>query len=170
MAQTDRIIDTNILIIANGDQSPQSTIECEKNCILLLASVMAGDCRIVIDGGASPDGSEILAEYRHKLHVAGGGLGEMFLRWLLQQWSQDMYVTRVPITKPNGSYEEFPNDKRLAEFDPSDRKWIATARAHHQYNEIIPEVMEAADFKWQKYQAIFREHNVNIVFVCDPNL
>ena len=168
MAQIDRIIDTNLLIIANGDQSPQSSPECRENCLIALAQIMAHDHRIVIDGGP-PDGSEILAEYRHKLHEAGSGFGEIFLRWLFQNWSEELSVARVPISKRNGSYEEFPEDKRLKEFDPADHKWIAVACAHHVYNEIIPEIIQAADFKWQQYVSVFQEHDVNVVFMCDTD-
>lgn len=79
MALIDNILDTNVLIIANGDRSPQSAPECQRDCLKLLMSIMAGDRHIVIDGGKSPNGSEILAEYRQNLHEAGGGFGEMLI-------------------------------------------------------------------------------------------
>ncbi|MDZ4764524.1 MAG: hypothetical protein SGI73_08225 [Chloroflexota bacterium] len=165
MATNSRILDTNVLINANGDQSPQTSAECKMACLKLLMSAMASDYQIVIDGGKDPDGSHILTEYRHKLSDAGGGFGEMFLRWLLQNWQNLMLV---PITPMGDSYDEFPQDKRLKNFDPRDHKWIATAKCCHMYNDIQPDVIQSADYKWETYAPIFTEHGVNIVFVC-PN-
>lgn len=171
MAHIRRILDTNILINANGGQSPQTSADCRETCIKLLVSVMAGDYQIVIDGGKSPEGSEILSEYRNKLKAHGSGLGEMFLRWLLMNW-QSVYVALLPITPiPDqmDAYEEFPDDKRLKAFDPRDRKWVAVARSSAIYDEITPELMQASDMKWKAYQAVLREHGVSIIFVCDES-
>ena len=165
MATISRILDTNILIHANGDQSPQTSAECKMACVLLVVSAMAYDYQIVIDGGVDPEVSHILAEYKNKLSLAGGGVGEMFLRWLLQNW---LNLILVPITPQGDSFEEFPLDKRLSTFDPRDHKWIAVAKSCHQYNDIQPEIMQSADYKWESYAPIFAEHGVKIVFVC-PN-
>jgi hypothetical protein len=165
MAINSRILDTNILIHANGDQSPQTTAECKNECLKLIMSAMARDYQIVIDGGVNPDGSEVLSEYRNKLNEAGSGFGEMFLRWIAIHWQEHILV---PITKKDESYEEFPDDERLKDFDPRDRKWIATAVSCKTYLEIQPDIMQSADFKWEKYQEIFHEHNVSVIFIC-PN-
>jgi len=165
MAIISRILDTNVLIHANGDQSPQTSATCKMECLRLLMSAMANDYQIVIDGGADPNGSDMLDEYRHKLHESGDGFGEMFLRWLLQNWQN---LILVPLTRSGESYEEFPQDPRLATFDPRDHKWIAAAVSCHMYNDIQPEVMQSADYKWEQYVRAFLDYKVNIVFVC-PN-
>lgn len=165
MSRDDQILDTNVLIIANGDQSPQSSPQCRESCINVLFALMAGDTRLVIDGGG-PEGSEILSEYRHKLRESGSGLGEMFLRWLLQHWSAETHVIRVPISPKDDSYEEFPQDDRLKGFDPADHKWVAVANAHHLYNEINPDIVQAADFKWKLFISVFQEHGIRVTFVC----
>jgi hypothetical protein len=158
-----KILDTNVLIHANGDQSPQTSAECKEKCLKLLVSGMAQKYQIVIDGGKNPDASEMLAEYRHKLHEAGGGYGEMFLRWLLIHWQQ---LVLIPITKRDDTYEEFPDDKRLNHFDPADRKWIATAISCQQYGEGQPDIVQSADYKWKPFVPILAEYDMQIDFIC----
>jgi hypothetical protein len=166
MARVDNILDTNVLIIANGGLSPQSTPECHKECLERLFSITAGERRLVIDGGP-PNGSEILAEYRNYFQGAGGAFGEVFFRWILNNWRDTQHVEVVPISPRDDSYEEFPADPRLKEFDIRDRKWVATARAHHQYNDIIAPIVQAADMKWKDYTQVFQEYYVEVDFLCD---
>jgi hypothetical protein len=164
MAAIDCILDTNVLINAEGDQSAQTPLACREACLHFLVAVMAGDYQLVMDGGADPDGSEALAEYRRNLHAAGARLGELFLRWLLQHWGTSVQL--VPITPAGESYEEFPSDSRLKEFDPRDHKWVALAVAHKNYNERQADIIQSADFKWLGFIAVFAEYGVNVRFIC----
>ena len=72
------VIDTNVLLVANGlhaDISPECVIECVNSLLAL-----QGEGVIVID-----DGFRILGEYMHKTSLnPPSGVGDKFLKWLLR--------------------------------------------------------------------------------------
>ena len=172
MARVDYVLDTNVLVHANGNKSEQTSLECKAKCVEMLFQIVTHSHRVVIDGGVEKVTSLILAEYENNIPVNNPGFGTNFLIWLLTNRMNDEHVVRVPITPQDESFEEFPKDKSLKKFDPRDRKWIATARAHHMYNETQAKIVQSADSKWytEGFSVIFSElpeYPVEIEFICD---
>jgi hypothetical protein len=87
------VIDTNVLLVANGshaDVSPQ----CRQACVeRLLARQREGV--VVID-----DAYRILREYQNKTQPnQPKGVGDVFLKWLLQNVANGQRVHQVSITE-----------------------------------------------------------------------
>ena len=152
------VIDTNVAIAANGKHPPAGP-ECVKNCIHALRT--ARQQLVLVD-----DGYHILDEYRHNLSPKGQpGPGDAFFKWLWDNKSNPNHCRQVAITPLNGSetnFAEFPADPGLAQFDPSDRKFIAVALG----SRLDPKVLEATDSKWWPLRELFQRNGVRVEFLC----
>lgn len=98
------VIDTNVLLVANGSHQDVSAT-CRAECVSkLLARQKAGV--VVID-----DGFRILKEYQHKTRPnQPKGVGDAFLKWLLQNLANDKRVHRIAITETQpDAFAEFPD-------------------------------------------------------------
>jgi len=72
------IIDTNVLIAANGRECPQLTPKCQLQTVDYLKDIIR-DGTIVIDNKWL-----ILKEYKNKVNPKGQpGVGDAFLKWVL---------------------------------------------------------------------------------------
>ncbi len=163
-----KILDTNVIINASGNKSPQTKEACVEICLKLLFQFMAGysGLKIVIDTGSH--GSDILEEYQKQFKYYEGTYGAIFIQWLLNNIMNDQYVIQIPITRiDEDAYEEFPKDTELKKFDPRDRKFIAVAIAHYQYEDQTAPIVQSADMKWKDFMSAFAKHNVEIEFICD---
>jgi hypothetical protein len=69
----DYLVDTNVPIMANRDQSPQALIACQEACVDLIERLINGEFRLVIDMDWI-----VIEEYSHKLHPNNAGLGDRF--------------------------------------------------------------------------------------------
>ncbi len=156
------IIDTNVPIVANNRISAQATMPCVLACIQQLRDIMTKQI-VAID-----DQWRILREYGHKINASGQpGAGDAFYKWLLSNQANPRHCQRVHITpletsSDGNDFAEFPNDPELANFDRSDRKFVAVALAHPDK----PPIVNATDSDWQHHQAILATHGVKIVFLC----
>jgi hypothetical protein len=68
----------------------------------------------------------------------------------------------VRITPKGESYEEFPDHPGLADFDPSDRKFVAAANAHPDR----PPILQATDSKWWGWSEALEACGLSVVFLC----
>lgn len=153
------VIDTNVLMVASrrhDDVSP----ECVLACVDRLQQAQMRDV-IVID-----DGYRILREYQANLDTKRGkGVGEAFLKWLLQNQANTSRVHKVALTEHAADeFAEFPNANLAAQFDPSDRKFAAVANAH----PAKPATLQAADSKWLRWVEGLRAAGIRVEFLC-PN-
>lgn len=151
------VIDTNVLLVANGSHEDISD-ECRKRCIeRLLAQKLRG--KTVID-----DCFHILREYQNKTHPnQPKGVGDVFLKWLLQNQRNGSHVEQVTITEIEANrYEEFPDEELEACFDPPDRKFVAVSNAHPEK----PTILQAADCKWLDWWEALADHDVKVEFLC----
>lgn len=150
------VIDTNVLLVANGAH-PDVSPACVAACIEQLLAMQAGGT-VVVDGGF-----RILAEYRHKtsLHPPKG-VGDVFLKWLLREAGTGR-VEYVPLTETGeNEFAEFPDPALAPQFDASDRKFAAVAHAHPEK----PPIWQAADCKWLDWWPALQAHGVRVRFLC----
>lgn len=150
------VMDTNVAIVANG-KAPQANDDCVKTCIQELKRIRnEGDCLVMDYGGL------IFAEYSTHLGFSGQpGPGNAFFKWVHDHQT----ISRVEIKDdPLRKFQEFPNDPQLEKFDPSDRIFVAVARAVNKKNP--PLILNASDTDWWHHRLAFKKHNIQIKFLC----
>ena len=123
------VIDTNVLVVANGRDTHASG-ECRLATIEALGSVMDSSA-LLLDAGR-----RILAEYgRHCDHSGRPGVGDEFFRWAFDHAASSRSVTLTE--NEDRGFEEFPEDPALAGFDPDDRVFVAVSVAAGIDNIIL---------------------------------
>lgn len=155
------VVDTNVILVANG-QHHDVGADCVASCALALQQIMRG-------GGIAIDETfEILLEYQNKiLPKTGNRPGDAFVKWALQNNANTQRCDRVAIQRHNQrGYESFPDDARLANFDPPDRKFVAVAAAHPKH----PRILQAADSKWLGWAPALKEHGIEVAFLCPDDI
>ena len=156
---TERIVvDTNVLVVANSRDTDVNA-RCSLACIEELERIRQS-CQLVID-----DSDLILEEYRKYSNLSGEpGDGDKFLKWIWDYRWHDERIKQVTITPhPVREFEEFPDDPRLEQFDRSDRKFVAVARATDSFTRIV----NATDRKsWWRYREELQDLGVIPTFTC----
>jgi hypothetical protein len=158
---TPVVIDTNVLLVANQIHDEVSP-KCREACVnALLARQRSG--MVVID-----DGYRILREYGKRTSPnQPKGVGDAFLKWLLQNQYNASRVCRVPITETGPDrFEEFPDPMLEALFDPPDRKFAAVANAH----PAKPRIWQGADSKWLDWWPQLRAKGILVDFICPADV
>lgn len=153
------VVDTNVLIVANGRATSQANPTCVTNCARRLQSIQIQEV-LVID-----DRWQILSEYRRKVSPSGQpGVGDAFLKWVLTNQQNPNRCQPVAITPILGqeSYVEFPSDVELANFDRSDRKFVAVALTHPDQ----PPILNAVDSDWRDFYQPLTRNGVQVEFLC----
>ncbi len=165
------ILDTNVIVIANG-QAPQASADCVRRCRQRLALILSGSEKVVLDYG-----QRILQEYRRNLRGERHprrGRGDLFLQWLRQnQWNEERcsLVHITPLTGNGNDFAEFPNeDTALATFHKKDRKFIAVACAYRQTSGHAATILLAIDRGWLDFVGALTAHEVAIDFLCERDI
>lgn len=150
-AQAHVIIDTNVLVVANG-QNDHVSQDCSDACVEFVAQVCR-DKHVILDAD-----DEVRKEYAGVLKTARPyGIGAMLLFQILQQ----RRVKLVEIIRSvEGNYVDFPIDPALASFDRSDRKFAALGKKTR-----VP-VTNAADSDWKKFERPLRLHGIHVIQLC----
>ena len=151
------VIDTNVLLVANG-QHPDVSPACVAACVQRLQAMQAEGVTVI------DSGHRILEEYLHKTQAnRPKGVGDLFLKWLLRQTANPQRVEQVALTETGEhTFAEFPDAALQARFDPSDRKFAAVAHAHPDK----PPIWEAADCKWLDWWPAPKACGVHVEFLC----
>jgi hypothetical protein len=152
------IVDTNIALVANKKQ-PNASPECVINCVRELMAIRKGVKKLVVD-----DNGLVFDEYRRNLSLSGEpGVGDLFVKWVHDYQYNSQRCDRVKITPIAGDdFAEFPQDPQLANFDRSDRKWVAISRVHPQN----PPILNAVDSDWKNFESELNQHGITVDFVC----
>lgn len=153
------VVDTNVLIVANG-RNTNTTLQCRLNCIDKLTLILSND-RILIDNLGL-----IFAEYKNYMCFSGQpGVGDQFFKWLHENQAVTDRCLKINITPLNGNndFEEFPNSEDLNEFDRNDRKFVAVAIA----SQKSPPILNAVDSDWWDFQNALEAESIVIEFLCE---
>lgn len=156
------IVDTNVPIVANGQKSVQASPSCINACIAAIRDIQHKHTLIVDEGW------RVIREYLRHLNQKGRpGIGDEFMLWVLQNQYNPTRCERVAITRLSDStdgndFAEFPADPALANFDRSDRKFVAVALAHPER----PPILNATDTDWYGHQTALEKHGVKVQFLC----
>jgi len=151
------VIDTNVLLVANGDHADVSG-DCRAECVRRLQAMQATGIAVI------DDNFRILGEYLNKTRIKPPkGVGDVFLKWLLRQANNPKRVEQVAlIDLGTDRYAEFPDATLEPLFDAPDRKFAAVANAHI----AKPSIWQAADCKWLDWEQALAAHGVRVVFLC----
>ena len=110
----------------------------------------------------------ILSEYQNRIRSnQSKRVGDVFLKWLLQNKSNSARVHQVELNESRGNtFVEFPDTELQARFDPSDRKFVAVAHAHPDQ----PPVWQAVDSKWLDWWPNLLKMGVKVEFLCQADV
>jgi len=157
------VVDTNVAVVANRREDASDG--CVRACVNEILAITGDEKRVAIDLEGL-----IIREYMRNLSLAGQpGVGDAFLKWLHQNQAVTDRCEKVAITRLGAGEEDFPSfpeDEALAEFDPSDRKFVAVARAHPE----APPVLEATDSKWWGWHEALQRNGVAVHFLCEAEI
>lgn len=155
------VIDTNVLLVANGSHENVSPA-CQAECVRRLLAQQQSGVTVIDDAYA------ILLEYQNKTKPnQPKGVGDAFLKWLLQNQGNAARVHRVTITETAPeTCLEFPDAALQSQFDAADRKFAAVAYAHSKK----PPIWQAADCKWLDWWPTLQQNGVSVVFLCPTDV
>jgi len=156
----DRIIDTNVGVVANLGSSASAA--CALACVRLLRDIV-NEGRLALD-----DRERIFNEYRRYLSLSGApGVGDEFMRWVHDNQYNEAMCRRVTISAHEArGFTEFPEAESLTAFDRADRKFVAVARAHPCDSTIFA----ALDRGWKIHQAALAQEGVQVSLVCPDDI
>ena len=148
------VVDTNVLVAANGRQT-HADVRCRTACIDSLVEVCEAGQLVAID-----DGGAIVEEYARHANWAGSpGVGDVFFKhvWNHQYDAARVVRARVTPTKDEDrGFEELPANS----FDPSDRKFLAVAVVEKAV------VLNATDSDWDEQLDLMRRLAVEVRQLC----
>lgn len=158
---TKAIIDTNVLLVAN-EQHQGVSGDCVAECIRRL-QLMQKSGITIIDAGYL-----VLSEYQNKTQThPPKGVGDVFLKWLLQNTGNPLRVETVALTQTTKDcFREFPDPELEPFFDAPDRKFAALAHAHLDK----PPIWQAADCKWLDWWPALLAQGVRVEFLCSKDV
>ncbi|MEW9546941.1 hypothetical protein [Nonomuraea sp. NPDC050783] len=150
------VIDTNVLIVANGKADHMSS-GCANSAIEFLEHAESRAV-VVLDSSG-----QIFEEYERYCSFKGQpGLGDHFFLHLHRRQADPRCVQKVHITPDgNGSYEEIPDGLRA--FDPSDHKFVATAIADERKSVIV----NCADSDWRQAAQELTHNHIVVIEICN---
>lgn len=159
MTSNSHVIDTNVLIVANDDNSKKAVFEDVYKCRMFLRDIQKNRKRVSVDSL-----SLIFKEYFKHLNRSGRpGLGDAFVKWLWDNQGYYSICESVEITEDNArGFVEFPEDDDLKNFDWSDRKFAAVA-VKSKFN---PSIYNATDSDWWDFREVFERLGIKIIFLC----
>ena len=159
------IVDTNVIVIANDTDDERA--DCRDLCQDRLEQILFQGETVVID-----DRQRILGEYEDNANpnARKKGIGDIFVKTLLQNLGNSEICTMVHITPSAGNgtdFEEFPDDPALNDFDSDDRKFIAVAVAYENVHQQKATLLQAADSQWYGFRETFVRNGLEVEFVCE---
>lgn len=155
------VIDTNVLLVANGQHEDVSS-SCMVECVNRLEAMMRSGVTVIDDGFL------ICGEYLHKTSInPPKGAGDIFLKWLLREAGNPEKVQQVPLTvKAKDNFVEFPDPELAKKFDAPDRKFPAVANAHPDK----PPIWQSADCKWLDWWPALKAKGIAVDFLCPDDV
>jgi hypothetical protein len=157
------IVDENVAIVANDNSrrdrlAVQADEVCQLECIKALRSIVKNGITVIDDAG------EILRKYREYLSGRGQpGVGDAFLKHIYDNQYNKRKVQRTPLAvNEDGTYSDFPSSPGLNTFDPSDRVFVALARASTKRAVIL----NALDSDYSEHAEPLQEAGIKVIELC----
>ncbi len=152
---TDRIVvDTNVLIVANGRDNTPADLKCELACVELLQGATKGKLTVLLDAS-----NLIMAEYRTSRSYSGVPAGNAFFKYLHDYQHSTKKVIHISIQETpdeDGGFANLPANT----FDRDDRKFLAVAEAGNG------RVVNATDSDWSEHADFIDSLGVRVLELC----
>ena len=146
------VIDTNVLIAANGRSNTHASVRVELESARFLAAIIQGDGTVLEDSS-----SYVFDEYKRYMQFSGQpGIGDKFFRWFLTNRYSSHRVESVPLEPDRPVSTYLPDELRA--FDPSDHKWIAIYLEGHG-----DRIVNATDSDWAEAADALAKHGVSVL-------
>lgn len=156
------LVDTNVGVAANLKADVSDA--CALCCIDRLLQITR-EGHLVLD-----DQDLIFEEYRRNLHLSGRpGVGDQFMLWVHNHRFNPERCTRVPITPTDADaigFDELRARPHLTDFDPADKKFLATALAHGGQ----PPILVACDTDYWHAREALEQSGVAVEFLCQADI
>lgn len=154
------VIDTNVLIVANGKYINASDDDVYA-CGRFLDDIQKTEKQLSIDSTGF-----IFKEYfKHTCRSGQPGIGDKFAKWFWQNQGNTSICEQVditPDTEGDRGFLEFPADESLKKFDHEDRKFVAVAKKS-KFDAVI---CNASDSDWWDFKDAFERAGIKIKFLC----
>ena len=162
------IVDTNVIVIANGAAS-HASLDCIECCQDRLQQILEQHEKVVVDNR-----QRILNEYKKYVNLrTQKGIGDVFVKTLLQNQGNPNICPMVVISPLAGNgtdFEEFPTDSTLYGFDPDDRKFIAVTLVYQQDTGETATILLAIDRGWLQFTNALANHGVTVDLICKKDI
>jgi len=148
------IIDTNIIIAANGETDHLTKPEKDK-CKQFIASLFNNS---IISFDLQ---GEIFYEYFKYVNRSGQpNIGDVFVKYLWDRQNNSNHCEKVDIERnKKGIYKQFNKKEDLLDFDSNDQKFIAV----HIGSKKNPVICNASDSDWENSKALLMKYNINVL-------
>lgn len=155
------IVDTNVLIVANGRNTHASEV-CQLTCIERLEQLKEEECLHLLD-----EEDEIWAEYEKYCDYKGlPGVGDMFFRWLYDNLGVEKIVLKLQIKSDENDYPQIPSPD-YDKFDKGDRKFLALA-FEAKKEGYTPIIINATDMRsWKRFKKELENAGVEVEQLCN---
>lgn len=155
------ILDTNVLIVANGREADHTSEDCESACRLFLKKLKDEGCLHLLD-----DEGEIWDEYKKYCRYKGmPGAGDAHFKWLADNMGNEKVVQQMELKDEANKYPQIPSPD-YDKFDKGDRKFLALAfeAIKEGYTPII---INATDMRsWPKFKQELEKAGVEVEQLC----
>jgi hypothetical protein len=160
MARNYYIIDTNVLIAANG-HSPQVSAGGVERCQKFVNSLFVNTL-ISIDSN-----NEIFDEYFRHMNFSGQpGIGDSFVKYLFDRQADITICETVEVIREAKHHYRVLSDKPdLLDFDKSDLKFIAV----HLLSKYHSPIVDACDSDWAENKVLLNSHNIKVIELLEYN-
>ena len=158
---TFRVVDTNVIAVANR-RHERVCAACVASCVKALLEIQLNG-RVAID-----DAWQLLREYQNQANTnRQKEVGDVFVKWILQNRLNGKRCHTVRLEPHHErEFESFPDDPRLAAFDPSDRKFVAVSAALPER----PPILQATDSKWLDWLDALKAHGIEVLLLCEDDI
>lgn len=159
------VVDTNVLLVANGRHAAVSK-ECIATCSLRLNAIKK-DGQISIDNKRRIINEYLkkTSPYQERKPPEQKGAGDAFLYWLLQNQTSKR-VRQIEIKESeDGGFDAIQPSQQFAALK-ADQKFIAVALA----DEKRPAILQAADTKWIEHTEALHKRGVTVEFLCEQDI
>lgn len=149
---TTCVVDTNVLVVANG-RATQADEKCRERCVEELEHIVKHGVVVVDRIGL------IIEEYMKNASFGSLGVGDKFFKHVYYNGYNPGHVRRVRITPTDDDrcgFEELP----VNSLDRADRKFLATAVVGNA------PILNATDSDWDEQKELMTEIGVEVRQLC----
>lgn len=155
-----QVIDTNVLVAANGTTDTHADRSCQLTCARRLQETQ-DNAALVLDAQRN-----IMGEYQRLIGSGNpNSPAKLFFKWA-SQTSPGLDVQLTP--HATLTFAEFPASEDLQGFDPDDRMFVAAAAVASQSGPTV--LANALDNDYAEHQTALQEAGIRVDELCPQHI